>query len=148
MKVVFDIINPSGIVTNEEIKSVLSAAMCHEIFMGRCVPDIVHLKLVKYPIRRLDVVRSGELRYVVGRPTSHRIVVHYNKRTRDEILNTVFHETCHLLRVYNKENNSDLELEEKENRHYMTKINNLVEWVSLILMAHTEGSLGGVGEKN
>lgn len=148
MKVVFDITNPSSIVTNEEIKSVLSAALCHEIFMGRSIPPIIHLKLVKYPIRRPDVVRSGELRHTLGRPDSHRLVVHYNKRSRDQILNTLFHEACHLLRVYNGENNSDSALEEKENFDYMAKINNLVEWVSLVLMAHIEGSLGGVGEKN
>ena len=141
MQIVFDIVNPSNIVTNEEIKSTVTAILCHEIFVGRQVPPIIHVKLVKHPIRRQVGLRSGELRHVIGNPDRHRIVIHYQGRSKAEVLITLFHEFCHLIRVWNKENKDDLVLEEQENTAYMGKINNVVEWVSSTLITYSDGNL-------
>jgi hypothetical protein len=146
MQIVFDIVNPSNIVTNEEIKSTITGVLCHEIFSGRCIPETIHVKLVKHPIRRHTGPRAGELRHVLGSPHRHKLVVHYQGRDKADVLITLFHETCHLMRVFNRENNSDPEQEEQGNVAYMTKINNLVEWISSVLIVFHNGSLGRIGD--
>lgn len=147
MKVVFDITNPSGIVTNEEIKSVLSAAMCHEMFMGRIFPSIVHVRLVKSTIRRDGVQRTAELKFTNGNPDHHIIRVAYGGREREKILASIFHEMSHLLRVYNNDNSLDLVQEEVENSTHMAKTANVIEWISSVLVTYSEGDLKSLYEK-
>lgn len=141
MKVIFEITNPSLIVTDQEIKSVVSAGICHEIFMGRCFPPIVHIRLVKSVIRRGSQLRTGELKYDIGKPDGHIIRVVYGGRTKQEILASLFHETSHLLRLYNADSNADLVLEEQENTAQMNEIGDCVEWMSLVLVDYSKGTL-------
>lgn len=148
MQIVFDIVNPST-VTNDEIKSTICAMLCHEILVGREIPQTIHLKLVKHPIRRDGRYRTGELKYVVGQPDDHIIRIAYENRTKAEILLSVFHEVSHLLRVYNNDNHLDYEQEERDNQAQMIRLSNLVEWVSSVLVVFLDGNLGRLhgGEK-
>lgn len=147
MQIVFDIINPSNIVTNEEIKSVLSAVICHEIYLGRQFPGVFHVRLVKSVIRRDNAKRTGELKFTNGNPDHHVIRAVYGDRTRDQILLSIFHEASHLVRAYNDTNSLDSAIEEEGNSEQMKKMANAVEWISSILIVNSDGNLKSMYDK-
>lgn len=85
------------------------------------------------------VHRTAEL--LANRNGDHEIRVVLASRSREEILNSIFHELTHLIRVVNGSFNQDPNAEEIENLMDMKATYPPIGWVASILMLDHLGEL-------
>lgn len=118
--------------------AVLSRAIMYE----QKIPNEVNVRCVDRIVALFNgkpVNRTAEIR--VNLDGSHEIRVVLVGRTREEILNSIFHELTHLIRVVNGSFNQEPNAEEIENLLDMKSTYPLIGWVASILMLEQTGDL-------
>lgn len=137
----------SGVETYE-LRAMTVAVLAKAIMDGRIVPARVSIALQQPPIcREIDSItfyRTAELN--IKSADDNLIVLVYGNRPRELILNSLFHELSHLIRICNNEHQIDLALEEIHNRSEMLVAYPVIGWLSSILMMDHNGVLESTHE--
>lgn len=135
-------------VEDYELRAMASAVLAKAIMDGRNVPVKMTIMLHGPPIcvivDGLTCSRTAELR--TNGADDSQIILTYGNRPRELILNSLFHELSHLIRICNNEHQIDLALEEIHNRSEMLVAYPVVGWLSSILMIDHNGELESTHE--
>lgn len=137
-------------VKDTTIRQLVNAMLAFYLHEGLFIPEIVNIELVpKVIIKKLgqdqEVRRTGDLTIVGADWRNHIIKVVYN-RPESEILQSIFHEISHLIRVVNNTNKLDLVTEEVEAELEMQRTHKAVEWIVAVFAAHDDRQLLGIEE--
>jgi hypothetical protein len=131
-----------------ELKAVICAVMAKALFAGLTLPKEVRVQVVPDPIIALNGdLRSGELRlYDRENFNDHTILVY--DQGYSQTAQSLFHELCHLMRVFNEQNSPDEPTEESQNLVYMATMINAVEWLASVLILDQQGALRSIHESD
>lgn len=141
-----DLNNPTEI-PDVDLRAVVVAVLSKALFDGLVIPERIKLSLVTKPIIRVvggrRVERSGELG-ANDDPNQNHIRIYAGPRSHSQVIQTLFHEVTHLIRICNSKNILDLALEETSNEADMDSTRPAVELLAAVLIMDSTDSLRGL----